>query len=147
RSSIFGLDKNTGKKLWETQRTIGRMAASTPCLYKNLDGSEQIVFTSQMDGITGLDPKTGHVVWSLPKVFKFRCVGSPTTFENKVIGYSGEGARGHECIVAEANGKEAKVVYELHSQTPYVPTPIYKGGLLFVLNDTGYMTCYKAATG
>ena len=28
-----------------------------------------------------------------------------------------------------------------------MPTPLYKDGLLFVLSDTGMMTCYKSASG
>ena len=37
--------------------------------------------------------------------------------------------------------------YELKEATPYVPTPLCKGDLLFVLNDVGVVACYQASSG
>jgi outer membrane protein assembly factor BamB len=149
-SSLLGIDRNTGKKLWERDRTTGRtggMSASTPVVFKSPDGSEQAVFTSRYEGITGIDPKTGNVVWQAKDVFRYRTVGSPLIVGDKVLGFSGEGVRGHEFLVVKPNGPGTEVAYQLHDSTPYVPTPICVDDLLFTLGDVGVVTCYRASTG
>ena len=149
-SSLLGIDRNTGRKLWERDRTsgkVGGMSASTPVLFSSADGSQQAVFTSRYEGITGIDPKNGAVVWQIKDVFRYRTVGSPLVIGNKVMGFSGEGARGHECLVVQPNGTGAAVAYELNNATPYVPTPLCVNDLLFTLSDTGIATCYRASTG
>jgi outer membrane protein assembly factor BamB len=44
-------------------------------------------------------------------------------------------------------GKPAAVAYKMTAQTPYVPTPLVVGDLLFVWSDTGTVTCVNAVTG
>lgn len=149
-SSIFGIDRNTGKKVWEAERAAGQqggMSAATPVVFDEADGVETAVFCSRFSGIAGIDPKTGEVVWQVKDAFKNRTVGSPVIAGDKVIGFSGEGTKGHEFVVVEPHGQKAKVAYQLKEATPYVPTPVVKGDLLFTLSDVGMMTCYHAASG
>jgi outer membrane protein assembly factor BamB len=150
-SSVFGVNRNTGKVLWERDRLTGKtggMSAATPVLVKNGDGTEQAVFCSRYEGISGLDPKTGNVVWAVKDAFKYRTVGSPVAVGGgEVLGFSGEGPRGHEFLVVKPDGSQVSKAYELKDAIPYVPTPLYKDGQLFVLNDTGTVTCYDAASG
>jgi outer membrane protein assembly factor BamB len=151
RGSIVGVDRNTGHKLWEIDRKAGKsggMSAATPVVLKGSDGSEQAVFCSRYEGITALDPRTGSIAWQIPDAFHFRTVGSPVVLgDNLIAGFSGEGPRGHEFIVARPEGTKASVAYQLKEAIPYVPTPLYKDGMLFILSDTGTMSCYRADSG
>jgi outer membrane protein assembly factor BamB len=150
KSSLFGIDRNTGKVVWEKQRaggSKGGMSASTPVLMINSDGTVQAVFCSRYEGIAGIDPKTGNVVWQMKDAFKYRTIGSPVVLDDKILGFSGEGQRGHECVVLTPQGASASLAYELSDSVPYVPTPLCKGDLLFVLSDIGTVTCYHASTG
>jgi outer membrane protein assembly factor BamB len=149
-SSIFGIDRNNGHINWERDRATpkqGGMSAATPVLLKNIDGTEQAVFCSRGEGISGLDPRSGNVVWQAKDVFKFRTVGSPVAMGDKVAGFSGEGPNGHEFLVVKPSGSKVTTAYELKEATPYVPTPLYLRDMLFTLSDTGTVTCYQAASG
>lgn len=149
-SSLFGIDRNTGKVAWEKDRMSGAkggMSAATPVLLKNTDDSIQAVFCSRYEGIAGLDPKTGQMVWQMKDAFKNRTVGSPVVLGDKVLGFSGEGIKGHEFVIVQPRGHSASLAYELTEATPYVPTPLCKGDLLFVLNDVGLVSCYHASSG
>ena len=98
RSSLFGIDRNTGNILWEKERAGGKvagMSAATPVIMKNTDGSEQAVFCSRYEGICGLDPQTGNTKWQIKDCFKTRTVASPVVLGDLVIGSAGEGSRGH----------------------------------------------------
>lgn len=148
--TIIGVDRNTGKIAWEKERaggTQGGMSASTPVLMKNADDSVQAIFCSHFEGIAGVDPKTGNVVWQMKDTFRFRTVGSPVVIGDKVLGFSGEGKKGHEFVVVQPQGQKASLAYELKEATPYVPTPLCKGDRLFVLTDVGLVSCYQASTG
>lgn len=150
RSSLFGINRDTGKVVWEHERAsgaVGGMSAATPVVMKNADGSEQAVFCSRYEGIAGIDPKTGNVVWQMKDAFRFRTVGSPVILGDKVLGFSGEGTKGHEFVVVQPNGRQSSLAYELADSTPYVPTPLCKDDLLYVLSDVGFVTCYRASTG
>jgi outer membrane protein assembly factor BamB len=149
-SSLFGIDRNTGKKVWECERAVGKqggMSASTPVVFRGSDGTESAVFCSRYSGIAGIDPKNGKVVWQKKDAFEYRTVGSPIVFGDKVLGFSGEGARGHEFLVVTPSGEKATVAYQLRDSTPYVPTPLVIGGRLFTLSDVGVATWYVASSG
>ena len=149
-SSILGIDRNTGKTLWERDRTApaqGGQSASTPVLLKNSDGSEQAVFVSRYHGISGIDPKTGDLKWEMKDAFKYRTVGSPVVVEDLVVAFSGEQTRGHEFYAVKADGGKVTTAYSFKDFTPYVPGPMYVNKLLFLLNDIGKITCVEGTTG
>jgi outer membrane protein assembly factor BamB len=87
------------------------------------------------------------MVWQMKDAFKYRTVGSPVVLGDKVLGFSGEGTNGHECVIVKPDGQKAPLAYQLKDATPYVPTPLCKGDLLYVLSDVGQVTCYQASTG
>ena len=149
-SSLFGIHRDTGKVVWEADRNTGArggMSAATPVLMKNSDGSTQAVFCSRYEGIAGIDPMSGKVVWQMKDAFRNRTVGSPVVLGDTVLGFSGEGTNGHEFVVVRPHGQKVSMAYELKEATPYVPTPLCKGDLLFVLNDVGRVSCYQVSTG
>ena len=112
-SSLYGIDRATGKIAWEKDRAGGAksgMSASTPVLMKNSDDSVQAVFCSRYEGIAGIDPKDGKIVWQMKDAFKFRTIGSPVVLGDKVLGFSGEGVRGHEFVVVKPDGTKASEI-------------------------------------
>jgi outer membrane protein assembly factor BamB len=151
-SSIVALDRRTGEKKWTSPRKSYRFSASTPCVYRPKDGGPaQLVFTSWAHGITGIDPKTGLVLWELPEAFDARTVGSPVAVNDAglVIASCGEGPGGHWIMAVKpgSGGAKPDVAYKIARMSPYVPTPIVKGNLLFVWADGGTVTCAMADTG
>ena len=151
-SSIVALDRKTGQKKWTSPRKSYRFSASTPCVYRPTDGGPaQLIFTSWAHGITGIDPKNGLVLWELPEAFDARTVGSPVAANEAgvVIASCGEGPGGHwiTAVKPGSGGAKPDVVYKISKMSPYVPTPIVKGNLLFFWADGGTVTCARADSG
>lgn len=148
-SSVVAVDCTTGQVRWKTTRKTGSMAASTPCIYQGAGEGPQLILTSRMEGVTGLDPRNGQLLWQVADVFGFRVIASPVVAGGLVIGNCGEGPNGKGLVAVRppAAGKKAEVAWRMVNQSPYVPTPLCKGELLFTLSDTGTVSCLRAATG
>jgi outer membrane protein assembly factor BamB len=148
-SFLFGIDSATGKILWKLHRNSKSFSASTPILLTSPDVSPLAVFTSKGEGVTAIDPQTGKVQWSLPSLFNSRTVSSPVAGDGLIFATCGEGTGGHVLVAARppTSGAAAGVAYKLTTAAPYVPTPLYRNDLLFILTDTGMLSCCRASTG
>ncbi|HWE02379.1 MAG TPA: PQQ-binding-like beta-propeller repeat protein [Tepidisphaeraceae bacterium] len=147
-SFVFGVDRATGKIIWKTPRKTAKFSAATPVVFHPQSGPDQVVITSQAEGMTGIDPKTGKVVWQAAGIFDSRTVGSPTVGDGLIFATCGEGPGGHflNAVRPGADGS-AKIAWKIRSETPYVPTPLARGDRLFYWSDRGMVTCADAATG
>jgi len=150
-SSILAVDAKTGKTLWQTPRRSTVVAYSTPCIYEPKEGPRAVVFNSQSHGISALDPASGKVLWEYAQAFKRRSVSSPIIAEDLVLGTCGSGG-GANVVTAirPPNGSSAKeplLAYSIKKSAPYVPTGIYKDGLIWLWSDGGIVTCVSAPTG
>jgi outer membrane protein assembly factor BamB len=145
-SFLIAVDCATGKTRWKLPRTSGRAAYSTPCVYRPAGGQAQLILTSTAGGITGVDPKTGQVIWDRGEVMPERCVGCPVVAGDLVVAASGTGGRGKLVAVRPTAGRQAEIAYKL-DPGPYVPTPLVRGDLIFLLGDLGAVSCLRAATG
>jgi outer membrane protein assembly factor BamB len=146
---LVALDALTGQDRWRVPRRAGEFSASSPCVFRDAGGAAQLVFTAKEHGMTGVDPKTGKVLWEVPKAFDSRTVGSPAAGAGLVFASCGQGPGGHliNAVRPGVNGKPAEVAYKLTENTPYVPSPLVVGDLLIYWSDTGTVTCTDAATG
>lgn len=148
---LVALDAATGERRWTVPRKAGKFSASTPCVFRPEGGGPaQLVFTALAHGMTGVDAKTGTVLWEIPDAWDSRTVGSPAAGAGLVVATCGEGPGGHWLLAVKpggADGKAAEVAYKITDKTPYVPTPLIHRDLLFYWSDTGFVTCAKAATG
>jgi outer membrane protein assembly factor BamB len=146
-SFLFGLDHATGKILWKTPRKAAKYAYGTPVVFHPASGPDQVVFTSQAEGMTGIDPLTGKVLWQAADIFDSRTVGSPAAGNGLIFATCGEGPGGHVLVAVRPGEGKAEVAWKTKSESPYVPTPLVKGDLLYFWNDRGTVTCVHAATG
>jgi outer membrane protein assembly factor BamB len=156
-SAIVALDAKTGRERWRVNRETGRAAYSTPLVIDHDAGSRpQVVVASNGNGLTGLDPATGALLWET-KCFPRRTVSSPMLAGPLVICTCGEGG-GDNLLVAiplptalPAAGDPPlapEPAYTLdRSVAPYVPTPVCSGERLYLWGDRGVVTCVKAGTG
>ena len=115
-----------------------------------MDGSPELILTSDAHGISSLDPHTGKLNWELP-VMKYRAVGSPIAASGLIFAACGEGGNGKQMFAVQppdaARKQAAKVAYNVNAKLPYVVTPVACGKLLFLWTDQGYVSCLDAATG
>ena len=146
-SSIVALDAATGKVRWKTARKSTKAAYSTPCVFRGADGRDQLILTSNAHGMTSLDPRTGKVNWEVGGVFDKRTVSSPVVAGNLIFGTSGSGGGGNRLVAIDASKAKGVEKYVFARSAPYVPTPVAKGGLLFLCNDKGVASCIDLASG
>jgi len=159
-SYAAALDCATGEVRWKVARESGGEATySTPCIYQPRKGPAQLILSSYQCGMTSLDPRTGKTNWQVKGIYDRRCVGSgfvyaPDDGPHLLFGSCGGGGGGKPgTLVAVAPGSPAKGtkprrVYSLRNRyMPYVPTGVVKGDLLILPDDSGIVTCARAATG
>jgi outer membrane protein assembly factor BamB len=150
-SFIVAVEAATGRVRWKTPRSSGDAAYGTPSIFTGSDGVDQVILSSKAAGVTALDAATGKVLWEIADLFKDRTVFSPTVAGDLVVAGAGQGPGGKKFVAIRpgcADGSQsAAVVYEVDRALPYVPTPLYYKGLLFLLADGGIVTCVDAATG
>ncbi|MCA8986740.1 MAG: PQQ-binding-like beta-propeller repeat protein [Planctomycetaceae bacterium] len=146
-SAVYGLDLKTGKIVWETEREYRRTSYACPIIRTRADGVEEVICVAGMMGISGLNVQTGEMIWRTES-FPERTVGSPVLCGDHVIAISGAGGKGKNFFSAPLDQKgDVPVSLKLTRQIPYVPTPIYKDGMLYMILDVGIASCIDAKTG
>lgn len=149
-SFVVGLDAATGEERWRRLRQGGTESYATPLVFNGEGGGEQIVVCSSAEGITGLSPVDGAVLWQEPGLYLARCVNSPFIAAGMVFSGSGEGGNGKDLkavLPTMEKGSEPVVAFELKKSLAQVPTPVAVGDRLFVWSDRGVVTCYNAVDG
>ncbi len=151
-STWFGVDRKTGQIQWQYEHPKNANASySTPCVYRDKLGRDNLVFTSNSHGLAALDPGTGKLLWKTPAALPARVVSSPVLARDMVIGTCGEGGRGLRLAAIkppESASSEAREVYSLKSNVvPYVPTSVVHDEYFFGFQDGGVVSCFRIATG
>lgn len=149
--ALLAFERRTGKPVWSIPRSPGNADYSVPCLLETPGQPAVLVINSNEDGISGVDPAAGRILWStVPKALKMRSISSPVLAGGLTFASCGSGGGGHYVIAVQppAGGTgRAEVKYDLRKSMPYVPTPIAHGGLIFFWSDGGIVTCVDPATG
>ena len=155
QSAIVALETATGRERWRLRRDSGKTCYATPLVIE-VDGTTQVVLASAAHGLTGLDPRNGRVLWErrcLPK----RAVSSPLRAGPLVVATCGDGGGDNTLVALQLpvggagvarDRVEPPVAFVLdRSVAPYVPTPLYLDGRLYLWGDRGVVTCVEAETG
>ena len=148
KSSWVAVNKQTGKVGWELEResAVGN-SFSTPILVQRKNQKAILLFTSWAHGFTAVDPETGGVLWERKSLLHHRVVASPVYANGMIVA-----CRKGEAVVLEVdenlNPLADTASYSLPPNlSPYVPTPIAVGELLFMFLDNGSVACLVLTTG
>ena len=144
-SAIVALDAADGALRWRHALPAAKSSYSVPCRFRSPDGTETVVCCGHRVGMFGLESASGSLQWSLP-VFRQRTVSSPIVAGNRLLGTNGSGGGGND-LVAVQPGSMPREVYRVSQQAPYVPTPIYRDGLVYLWSDKGIACCLDGVTG
>jgi len=153
RSAWIAVDRKSGQTRWKLERQSSpKTSYSTPCVWSRGTDAPQLIFTSRAHGMTGVDARTGTVVWEVKSAFPNRVVSSPVIAGELLIGTCGDGSSGKRLIAIRPGtsdkSSQPKEAYKIDSSsTPYVPTSLARGGLLFTYHDRGQVSCLRSATG
>jgi outer membrane protein assembly factor BamB len=151
-SSVVALDKKTGRTVWSSVHSFYRTSYATPIIVRLKGERPQLVCASGALGVASLDPQTGHLNWMTGEFPEpRRTVASPIVADGLLIQSCGGGGKGNVLIAVDlSNPNDAtkkRIRYKRNKVLPYVPTPIYYDGHLYLWNDNGVVSCVKPATG
>ncbi len=145
-SFIVALDKATGKEVWRTSRDE-KSNWSTP-LVLEYGGRKQIVVSASKK-VRSYDFDTGRLIWECAGLGA-NTIPQPVRQDDLVFVMSGFrdpmlmairlGRRG------DLTGSDA-VVWSQTRGNSYTPSPVIHDNKLYVLTDTGMVSCYNARTG
>jgi outer membrane protein assembly factor BamB len=153
-SFLVALDVRTGEEIWRTPREE-RASFTTPLLYEGPERTELITAASEF--ARGYDPNTGKELWRFGK-HSSTTVPTPIAGDGLIYLSSGNGytiqpiyairpgATG-DFTLEEGEEFNEHVVWSKRRGGPYLPTPVYYGGLLYVCLDNGVLVTYDGLTG
>ncbi|HWN93561.1 MAG TPA: PQQ-binding-like beta-propeller repeat protein, partial [Methylomirabilota bacterium] len=156
------LDKNTGKTVWKTDRSVAwndenvpgqmakdgdlRKAHSTP-LIVTASGKAQML-SAGAKAAYGYDPKTGRELW---KVQYHDWSVAPRPLFDRGLAYFITGLTKKEMWAVKTDGQgdvtETHVTWKLKSRVGKYSSPILVNGLIYTASDESFLSCIDAANG
>ncbi|HBC86011.1 MAG TPA: hypothetical protein DCZ94_03565 [Lentisphaeria bacterium] len=148
-SFIVALDRKSGEEKWRVKRDEATSWA-TPLVIQQ--GDKKQIVVSATKRIRSYNPADGSVLWEIGGMTA-NVIPCPLTDGNLVFCMSG--FRGNALLAiklaaasGDLTGKAEAVAWECKKETPYVPSPVLSGGLLYYIKtNDGFLTCADAATG
>jgi outer membrane protein assembly factor BamB len=143
---LAAVDAATGKELWRVARNEGS-SWSSPAIVEH-QGKRQVVVTSTPKAIA-YDYDTGKPVW---EVSGLGLNPIPLPVQNGDLVYVMSGYRDPKLMAVrlgrtgDLTGTDA-VVWEATRGLSYTPSPALHDGKLYLVTDSGQVSCLDAATG
>lgn len=148
-SFIVALDKATGEERWRKSRDEVTSWA-TPLVVPHA-GRMQVITTGERR-VIGYDLDTGEVIWEGDGL-TLNAIPSPVEHDGVVYvtsGFRGNAARAIRLADAQGDitGGSSAVLWELDRDTPYVPSPLFYEGILYLIkSNSAILTALDARTG
>jgi outer membrane protein assembly factor BamB len=160
---VVALDKNTGKTMWRAKRSIAfndlgpdgkpeadgdfRKAFSTPHV-ADVRGNSVLVSIGSK-ATYGYDPRTGKELWRIEERTSHSGSTRPVTGHGLVFYPTGFATGQLLAIRPDGRGDvtNTHVVWRVQRGVPNKPSLLLIGDLIYMVNDTGIVTCLEALTG
>ena len=160
---VAALDKNTGKTVWKTDRTVDyqdlnsegkpktdgdyRKGFSTP-LVASFSGPP-ILISPGSKATYAYDPLTGKELWRTEEMKNHSVVVRPSVGNGFIYIATGMGKADVWAIRPGGHGvvTNTHVAWKVKQNVPGKPSLLLVGDLLFMVSDSGTATCIDAKTG
>ena len=149
QSFITALNKHTGDELWKTDRDE-RTTWTSPIVVEH-NGHAQVIVPATNRSMS-YDLVTGDVLWECSGMTS-NVIPSPVSSDEYVYLISGfRGAALQAINLANADGditgSETAISWEYHRDTPYVPSPLLQGDIIYFLKgNNGILSAINIKTG
>jgi outer membrane protein assembly factor BamB len=160
---VVALDKQTGRTVWRTNRSIDyqdleadgrikgdgdfRKAFSTPLIVQT--GSGPVMVSIGSKAAYGYDPMTGQELWRIVEREQFS--GSTRPVFGLGLVFYPTGFNTGQIFAVRPDGRgdvtSTHIVWRAARGAPNKPSILLAGDLLFMVNDGGIATCLDARTG
>jgi outer membrane protein assembly factor BamB len=145
KAFVAAFDARTGRTLWETARTE-TVGWGTPIVISTGVRDELVV--SSQRRVAAYDPDSGRELWTV-RGMTFEVIPTPVVGHGLVFASSG---RAGPTLAIRPGGSgdvtSTHVAWSAARGSPFVPSGIIVGDLLYLVNDMqSILTVYEAATG
>jgi outer membrane protein assembly factor BamB len=139
------LDPETGREIWRTKRTE-RYNWAAPYVATH-GGRRQIIVSGET--VRGYDFETGQFIWEAAGLGE-NSIPQPVQHNDLVFAMSGHTIRMLMAIrlgrTGTLTGTDA-IAWSTPRGASYTPSPLLHEGRLYVVTDSGLISCFDAATG
>lgn len=142
-SVIAAYDTQRGREVWKTPRPV-QISWSTPVLVTASNRTELV--TNGTELAIAYDPATGKELWRTKGV-ESNAIHTPLAGKGLVIVTAGFPEKKVIAIRAGAVPDDKRVAWTYAKGTGYVVSNILYGDYVYLLTDTGIVTCLDATTG
>lgn len=145
-SFIVALRARDGGEVWRRERTTRRSWA-TPLIVRTAGRAEMV--TAGAEVVIAYDPRTGRELWRANGT-QSHPIPSAVAGHGLVFLTAGSQAKRAMAIRLGGDGDltdSPSIVWRHAKGTAYVPSPILVGPYLYLMNDSGIMTCLDALSG
>ena len=145
-SYITVLDKNSGEQLWRQKRDEPS-AWSNPLIVRFKEKEQVIVAATNK--VRAYDLESGKLIWHCGGLGS-NVIPAPVEKDGIVYVMSGHQNQNMMAISLGAEGDltgTSSVVWSNIRGNPYTPSPVLVGDELYILTDTGQLSCFNAKTG
>lgn len=164
RQYLVGLDKETGKTIWTTERSVDyqdldkatgqpkrdgdlRKAFSTP-LVVEVEGRDLLLSVGSM-ALYGYAPETGKELWRVETIGSYSGSSRPVVGQGLVFAPMGFGKSRLIAVRPDGEGlvTDSHLVWDYGRAVPNKPSVLLVDDLLFMVDDGGIAACLDAKTG
>jgi outer membrane protein assembly factor BamB len=147
-SSLAVLDPQTGETRWRMERDEVSSWV-TPRVVQYQNRSQVIVPATRR--ITSYDLSDGEIIWECGGLTT-NVIPCPAVYQDLVICMSGHQGTEARAVRLDSRGDvtddHRQIVWQMHRDTPYVPSPLLYGDLLHVTkSNVAILTCINPASG
>ena len=154
-SYLAAFDKKTGKRLWKTPReSTGGWSTPLVISAKTPKGRRDELIVHGAEGsretgryIAAYDPRSGELLWRFFGTSEF-AVPSPVYGGGLLFCASGRNGPIYAIRPGgEGTVDDSRVEWMRRRGGPYIPSPLLYRNRLYLINDTGFVTCYNPGDG
>ncbi|MDY3558701.1 PQQ-binding-like beta-propeller repeat protein [Gemmata sp. JC673] len=151
KQAVIALDKTTGAVAWQTPRSlktgVNPFSFSTPQII-TVKGREQLI-SAGSGSVLSLDPATGKELWRATYGAGYSVVPKPVFANGLVYVCTGYNTPNLIAIKPDGTGDvtATHVAFTVKKNVPHNPSVIAVGDALYMVSDSGTLTCLDAKTG
>jgi len=143
-SRLLALNVLTGETVWEVARPVDA-SWSTPLVIPREDGGAEVVL-SATPWVISYDAREGTELWRVD-FLQGEVVPAPVSAEGLVFVLHQDVGGAAIRLGGRGDVTDTHVAWTLDYGAPSISSPALSGGLLFIQEDDGLVTCYQAGDG
>jgi outer membrane protein assembly factor BamB len=147
---VVALDKNTGKELWKTPRSVKPLKGFSFCtpLLITVKDKKQVISPGS-GAVVAYDPANGKEIWKVRYGEGYSVIPRPVFGHGLVFVCTGYDRPSLLAIRPDGEGDvtESHVVWTLRKDVPHTPSLLLVENELYLVSDRGVASCLDAKTG